>query len=336
VRTVVAGGRPTYGPMQAPSGTRGAVAYNSYSLDDDMTFAGWLDANSRTQLPDRFQDTWLTYAGFNLRDSVRKGSDVALQFVYEAADCRIFYTPETFNDYGNLWRRAVDAAWNKPEYCVKDSTGFATTGSDTNLHGPPAQYATKKPNMATKRKLVRRRSHAARLKSSPPAEKVGDDTTISLISKRLPAFYATKNLQLGDHCSYENSLCGPGLLCKPLEVCPQDAVCCDLAQISSQPRCVQSCWTDSSKGGGVSRCQQRVKGVSIQCQSVPSQSLKDKCRQVKPDKAPSPPYAVVKPQPTPPLVWRCSSLCIPPQPKACPKRDATAPYGGNPRLQNHA
>ena len=36
VRTVVAGGRPDYGPMQAPSGSRGAEASVMFDLAEDV------------------------------------------------------------------------------------------------------------------------------------------------------------------------------------------------------------------------------------------------------------------------------------------------------------
>jgi len=79
----------------------------------------------------------ISYAQINLRDQIRQGETVPLQFTYEAANCRIFYTAQTFYNYTNLWRYAADAIYSNPALCVKNSTGFATTnGSDVN--GPPA------------------------------------------------------------------------------------------------------------------------------------------------------------------------------------------------------
>lgn len=43
VKTVVAGGRPVSGPMQAASGNRGATAYSTFALDDEMDFARSID-----------------------------------------------------------------------------------------------------------------------------------------------------------------------------------------------------------------------------------------------------------------------------------------------------
>lgn len=78
----------------------------------------------------------VSYAQINLRDQVRKGETIPLQFIYEAANCRIFYTPQTFYNYTALWKYAAAAIWSNPTLCVKNSTGYATVnGSDTT--GPP-------------------------------------------------------------------------------------------------------------------------------------------------------------------------------------------------------
>ncbi|MAD86938.1 MAG: hypothetical protein CL912_28615 [Deltaproteobacteria bacterium] len=79
----------------------------------------------------------ITYATLNLRDQVRKKEEIPLQFQYDAADCRIFFTPDTVINFANLWKYAADAIWNKPELCVKESTGYSNTdATDTKL--PPA------------------------------------------------------------------------------------------------------------------------------------------------------------------------------------------------------
>ncbi|KAF7508487.1 hypothetical protein GJ744_009200 [Endocarpon pusillum] len=144
VRTVVAGGRPTYGPMQAPSGSRGAEEYSfGYpsgfpgDLDADIEVAIQLNSSTSEPLATQEENFWVTFASLNLRDQIREGGNVPLQFVYEAATCRIFYTPQTIFNYTNLWTYAADATWNKPELCVQGSTGYALDGSVTDTNGPP-------------------------------------------------------------------------------------------------------------------------------------------------------------------------------------------------------
>ncbi|TVY36957.1 Peptidase S41 family protein [Lachnellula subtilissima] len=160
VRTVVAGGRSSYGPMQAPSMSRGAAAYTLDSLDYQIDVAQQLlqessDPSSANFLPNRTTatDVWITYADINLRDQVRRGGNIPLQFVYEAATCRIFYTPQTFYNYTALWTYAADAMWNNPSLCVKDSTGWSTT-SATNTTAPPASILpSPKPSASTDPKI---------------------------------------------------------------------------------------------------------------------------------------------------------------------------------------
>jgi hypothetical protein len=145
VRAVAAGGRPSTGPMQTPSGSRGSLVYSTYSLDANIDFTQLLLANESSPevnfLPNRTQalDVDVTFASINLLDQVRRNETVPLQFAYEAADCRIFYTPQTVYNYTALWQYAADAIWSKPSLCVQGSTGFATTGTNkTDLVGPPS------------------------------------------------------------------------------------------------------------------------------------------------------------------------------------------------------
>jgi hypothetical protein len=72
------------------------------------------------------QDIYVYDAGISLRNQVREGETTPLQMQFEAADCRIFYTPLTFNNFTNLWKHAADAVWTNPELCVQGSTGYAT------------------------------------------------------------------------------------------------------------------------------------------------------------------------------------------------------------------
>jgi hypothetical protein len=129
--------------MQAPSGTRGAILYNTQTLDSDISLAQTIleeqnspDANF---LPNRTEalDVYVLFASINLRDQVRKNDTIPLQFAYEAADCRIFYTPQTVFNYTALWQYAADAMWSNSSLCVKGSTGLATTGvNSTDFVGP--------------------------------------------------------------------------------------------------------------------------------------------------------------------------------------------------------
>ena len=147
VQTVAAGGLPSNGPMQTPSGSRGAQAYTFENLDTDIAIAKETNASAGNFLPERQVDVSISYASFNIRDQVRKGESTPLQFVYEAANCRIFYTKETVYNFGNLWRYAANAIWTKPELCVQGSTGIASNGNSSNISGPPTGLPSLNPNI---------------------------------------------------------------------------------------------------------------------------------------------------------------------------------------------
>lgn len=141
VRNVVIGGRPSYGPMQTPSGSRAARYYSTAELDNDIRNTLSVQAEDDTigegVIPNRTnQDVYVYDAGISLRNQVREGETTPLQMQFEAADCRIFYTPLTFNNFTNLWKHAADAAWTNSELCVQGSTGYATAKGKTSKPAP--------------------------------------------------------------------------------------------------------------------------------------------------------------------------------------------------------
>ena len=135
VRTVVVGGRPELGPMQAVGGTRGAQAYTTVDLDEDIEMAKILNDTVTGVLPNRDASNFINFAEFTIKDAIRKGEDFPLQFAYEAATCRIFYTQHTVYNYLNLWNYVVDAIWRNPSLCI-DGMANATTILPTNITGP--------------------------------------------------------------------------------------------------------------------------------------------------------------------------------------------------------
>jgi hypothetical protein len=146
VKVVAAGGRPNNGPMQAPSGNRGAAMQSTDVLDANIDLAqriyqsaNFTDAEIFDTLPNRTEalDVYVTFASINLRDQVRKDESIPLQFEYQAADCRIWYTPQTIYNYTALWQYAADAIWSSKSLCVAGSTGFAKSGTnETDFEGP--------------------------------------------------------------------------------------------------------------------------------------------------------------------------------------------------------
>ena len=137
VKTVVVGGLPQTGPMQTAGGSRGAQLYTAQNIDDDIAVAEFFNETAADYLPNREEDVWVTFIGVNLRDQIRKEQeDMPVQFVYDAADCRIFYTRETWMDYSQLWAYAVNAI-SDSKLCVAGSTGFASTKASSQAPLPP-------------------------------------------------------------------------------------------------------------------------------------------------------------------------------------------------------
>lgn len=149
VRTVVVGGRPTAGPMQAASGTRGARVYSADALDSDFEFASSVNQTANSSLPQvRDSGMFTIYAGFNLRDQIRPNDTEPLQFKYEAADCRLYYTLANVYNMSQLWRDTARAIWDDPSLCVADSTGYTTSGSNTtHTAKPPPPRIAQQPSL---------------------------------------------------------------------------------------------------------------------------------------------------------------------------------------------
>ncbi|KAJ8113756.1 hypothetical protein OPT61_g4183 [Boeremia exigua] len=137
VRTIAVGGRPSNGPMQAVGGNRGAAIYSADQIDYNIGVLSYpaFNVDNATlatvpQLSNRgFRDSGVFTAalGVNLRDQVRPNDPVPIQFKYEAADCRIFYSLANAFNYTRLWSDAVIAAFDDTSICVEGSTGFSNS-----------------------------------------------------------------------------------------------------------------------------------------------------------------------------------------------------------------
>ncbi|KAF2492964.1 peptidase S41 family protein, partial [Lophium mytilinum] len=140
VQQVVIGGQPKTGAMQGVAGSKGAQVLNflevfkqassAYKfLTDDQdkingTELGALVQAQRPLMRAGYSADGSPFAAVNLRDNIREGdnSNTPLEFVYEAADCKLFYTPDLFGDVTEVWKAAVDARWSNGKGCVEGST----------------------------------------------------------------------------------------------------------------------------------------------------------------------------------------------------------------------
>ena len=138
VRTIVAGGLPHTGPMQAVGGTRGDQVYSSDILDYNIAAVELLNETTNALLPNRSVDMLISAFQVNIRDQMRQNVETPVQFLYDAADCRIYFTAETWKNYTALWTYASNAIFGNDALCVPGSTGYATSvGSDSTFAAPP-------------------------------------------------------------------------------------------------------------------------------------------------------------------------------------------------------
>lgn len=156
--SVAVGGRPQSGPMQGVGGVKGSQVQGMFILStiisavisaaplgDQLSFLSEFgtDLISATQQAlNRASPggALLVKASVNFRNNIRKGDDseTPLQHIYEAADCRFFYTPQMYADQAAVWDQAYDSTWGSME-CVKGSTEHpsSVTGGGNITAGPP-------------------------------------------------------------------------------------------------------------------------------------------------------------------------------------------------------
>ncbi|KAI0902983.1 hypothetical protein F4823DRAFT_629777 [Ustulina deusta] len=214
VRTVAVGGQPRDGPMQAPSGSRGARRYDIGVLDGNINFAQLvlqsLNSPNANFMPNRTEanDVFILDASVNLRDQVRRGQTWPLQFAYLPADCRIYYTPQTVYNYTRLWEHAATAIWTNTSLCVPGSTGH----TDSVSAAPDGSGSAKTGALDL--------NGGASNSTALPANLVPSDELLDFGTSRLPA-YPTIKL---NPCNRDRS-CGNGkLVCVQTKPCQSEGL----------------------------------------------------------------------------------------------------------------
>lgn len=127
VKTIAMGGRSTKDAIQAIGGVKGVNNYQFGYIQSAAQYAmRWNSAMKDTALSGFNNDMPYYRAaagvspGVNVRDGLSQNDTAgyALQFVYEEADCRLYYTPEMTVDMTALWKAAADAQWGQGGKCV--------------------------------------------------------------------------------------------------------------------------------------------------------------------------------------------------------------------------
>lgn len=136
VRTIAFGGRPSESPMQGVGGVKGGQslginyinAYiqqaNQLILESLNTSSPLLTAEEWKQFNESSPGTQISFAwsgNVNLRNEYDPDDDqTPLQFKYEAAECRRFYTLENYLQRETVWRDAAQSMFGDGG-CVKGS-----------------------------------------------------------------------------------------------------------------------------------------------------------------------------------------------------------------------
>jgi hypothetical protein len=147
VKTIAMGGRSNKSPIQAIGGVKGVNNFQMGYIQSAAQYAIRYDGslNSSILREDYYSDIVFSRAtgySVNVRDGLRQNdtSGVALQFIYEEADCRLYYTPEMTVDITSLWRAAADAQWGGSKAKCVTASNYSRRASQkvTTKLSPPA------------------------------------------------------------------------------------------------------------------------------------------------------------------------------------------------------
>lgn len=137
VRTITFGGRPNESAMQAVGGVKGGQSLginyiNGYIQQANQLIQQAAGSSSPLLTSDEWKEfnetspsteTSFAWSGsVNLRNEYDPDDDqTPLQFVYEAAECRRFYTIDNYLQRETVWRDAARSMFGDGS-CVKGST----------------------------------------------------------------------------------------------------------------------------------------------------------------------------------------------------------------------
>ncbi|KAJ9136869.1 Peptidase S41 family protein [Pleurostoma richardsiae] len=136
IKATVVGGRPRTGAMQSIAGVEGAQVFPLDELSAAAQAALVLAPEADRARPNGSELEVLAeaYALSRLASAASAGAVngknaftsrdalTPLQFLYQPANCRFFYTADMIRGPAEVWRRAVDATWTDPErFCVEGS-----------------------------------------------------------------------------------------------------------------------------------------------------------------------------------------------------------------------
>ncbi|KAL6886822.1 hypothetical protein GGI43DRAFT_418163 [Trichoderma evansii] len=177
VRVVANGGRPHIGPMQGIGGVKGAqvqelstlslfidganqVVQNATASGKPLFTSKELDAfKDHIPLPLEKLPIRLTTGSVNYRNAFAPFNDeVPTHFIYQPADCRVFYTPAALINPESKWANVADAVWGKGECAF-------------SVAAPPPLLSVDKPSSTSSSKPASTTVAAGKKKTQSSARK---------------------------------------------------------------------------------------------------------------------------------------------------------------------
>ena len=151
IKATVIGGRPRAGPMQSIAGVEGAQIFFLQDIAAAASAALTLQPEANvtgSELALLDEGYALTRAASPANPGAVNGKNAfmradattPLQFLYQPANCRFFYTADMLYSPLAVWKRAVDATWTDPaRFCV---AGSRVTANDTTRLLTDARFFT--------------------------------------------------------------------------------------------------------------------------------------------------------------------------------------------------
>jgi hypothetical protein len=138
VSGIVFGGRPQYGAMAGVGAVKGfdTIPFSEIQTLTSSTLE--IAAALNISVPENLilpssADIPLipALARINSGNIIRKGdsTNTPTQYLFDAADCRVFWTAENLLEVNSIWARAADWRWGNGS-CVKDSISNGTAISN--------------------------------------------------------------------------------------------------------------------------------------------------------------------------------------------------------------
>lgn len=136
IKTVAVGGRPNAGKMQSVAGVEGAQVFPLDEISAAASAVMFLSPESEQEALNG-TELGIIAEGYAISRAANPDSpgavngknafsmtdaETPLQFLYQPANCRFFYTAPMIYGPEEVWKRAVDATWTDPaKFCVDGS-----------------------------------------------------------------------------------------------------------------------------------------------------------------------------------------------------------------------